>query len=74
MENPIKMDDFGVPLFLERPISNFKSKNFRWVTSSPSLDDGEFRSFVMWVTWRGADMLCHTKQIMHFAKQTFDDG
>ena len=23
MENPIKMDDFGVPLFLETPISKF---------------------------------------------------
>ncbi len=24
MENPIKMDDLGVPLFLETPIYNFK--------------------------------------------------
>ena len=24
MENPIKMDDLGVPLFLETPICNFK--------------------------------------------------
>ena len=26
MENPIKMDDLGVPLFSETPISNFLEK------------------------------------------------
>ena len=26
MENPIKMDDLGVPLFLETPISNIRGK------------------------------------------------
>ena len=30
MENPIKMDDLGVPLFLETPICIYSSqKNFR---------------------------------------------
>ena len=28
MENPIKMDDLGVPLFLETPISVFVHKSF----------------------------------------------
>ena len=27
MENPIKMDDLGVPLFLETPISEIPKKN-----------------------------------------------
>ena len=38
MENPIKMDDLGVPLFLETPGVNLKQtawiccfQNFRWV-------------------------------------------
>ena len=31
MENPIKMDDLGVPLFLEAPIYNgFKNTHVRW--------------------------------------------
>ena len=39
MENPIKMDDLGVPLFLETPISCFHSK--RW--------KGLFDWFLRWL-------------------------
>ena len=28
MENPIKMDDLGIPLFLEKPISGFEHVRF----------------------------------------------
>ncbi len=28
MENPIKMDDLGVPLFLEIPIYNIETQGF----------------------------------------------
>ena len=30
MENPIKMDDLGVPLFLETPMYNLSSSGFHW--------------------------------------------
>ena len=31
MENPIKMDDLGVPLFLETPMLNFRGACFRFI-------------------------------------------
>ena len=31
MENPIKMDDLGVPLFLETPMLNFRGVYFRFI-------------------------------------------
>ena len=41
MENPIKMDDLGVPLFLETPTNTFKQFNFQL----------SFKILYLWLPW-----------------------
>ena len=47
MENPIKMDDLGVPLFLETPISHLQKLG----KSSTQVGAGWDRGYVI-VPWR----------------------
>ena len=55
MENPIKMDDLGVPLFLETPIKGMKSEPvlsglFRTIASIPVKLEGPVFSWLMSVS------------------------
>ena len=50
MENPIKMDDLGVPLFLETPKQSPSEKTVPIPLSTPSLGDGTFEVWIS-CTW-----------------------
>ena len=48
MENPIKMDDLGVPLFSETPMYEINHSIVKWIVSGRPLDaDKNTASFIV---------------------------
>ena len=61
MENPIKMDDFGVPLFLETPMYFRKNRtNTHWPPLKPEIPS--FLRGLNSVRWRRGDVLNDGKE------------